>query len=92
MRDFYGDMNIPLDDMMAMLETDYASEAQTCGSDTDLSESTVDRRIKAGLGQTVKKVVGFEWRSSDVSERWNVFMSQNSPYRPVCCLSSLVDI
>jgi hypothetical protein len=61
-------MNIPIDDAMAMLDTDYASEAQTCGSDTEVSDSTMDRRINAGLGQTGKKVVGFEWRSPDVSE------------------------
>lgn len=66
-RDFCEDNNIPLKDAMAMLDTDHASEAQTCGSDTDVSDSTVDRRVKAGLGQTSKKVVGFEWRSPDVS-------------------------
>lgn len=67
-RGFCEDMCIPLNDAMAMLDTDYASEAQTCGSDTDVSESTIDRRVTAGLGQTAKKVVGFEWRSPDVSE------------------------
>ena len=56
-------MGIPLKDAIAMLDTDYASEAQTCGSDTDVSVSTMDRHTKAGLGQTAKKVVGFEWRS-----------------------------
>lgn len=67
-------MDIPLNDAMAMLDTDYASEAQTCGSDTDASESMVDRRKNAGLGQTAKKVVGFEWRSPDVSEKEDMFM------------------
>ena len=61
-------MGIPLKDVIAMLDMDYASEAQTCGSDTDVSVSTTDRRTKAGLGQTAKKVVGFEWRSLDMSE------------------------
>jgi hypothetical protein len=61
-------MGIPLKDAIAMLDTDYASEPQTCGSDTDISDSTTDRRMKAGLGQTAKKVVGLEWRSPDVSE------------------------
>ena len=67
-KDFCEGMDIPLEDAMAMLDTDYASEAQTCGSDTDVSVSTVDRCVKAGLGQTAKKVIGFEWRSPDVSE------------------------
>jgi len=67
-RDFYENIGIPLKDMMAMLDMDYASEAQTCGSDTDVLESTTDWRVKVGLGQMVKKVVGMEWRSPDVSE------------------------
>jgi hypothetical protein len=67
-RDFCDEMNIPIDDVMAMLNTDYASKAQTCGSDTEVSDSTMDRCINTGLGQTGKKVVGFEWRSPDVSE------------------------
>lgn len=70
-KDFCEGMDIPLKDAMAMLDTDYASEAQTCGSDTDMSSSTVDRRVKAGLGQTAKKVVGFEWQSPDVSKQFN---------------------
>jgi hypothetical protein len=61
-------MGIPLKDGMAMLDTDYASEAHSCGSDTDLSDGATDRRVKAGLGQMAKKVVGYEWRSPDVSE------------------------
>jgi hypothetical protein len=67
-KDFCGSMDIPLKDAMAMLNTDYASEAHTCGSDTDVSDSTTERRVKAGLGLTAKKVVGYEWRSPDVSE------------------------
>lgn len=68
-RAFCKDKNISIDDVMAMLDTDYASEPQSCGSDTDISDSTVDRRVKAGLGQEAKKSIGFEWRSPDVSER-----------------------
>src|SRR5882757_10755005 len=33
-RVFCRDMGIPLNDVMAMLDTDYASKAQTCGLDT----------------------------------------------------------
>jgi len=53
-------MAIPLKDMMAMLNMDYASEAQTCGSDTDILESTMDRHMNTGLGQMAKKVIGLE--------------------------------
>jgi hypothetical protein len=91
-KEFCEDEDIPLKDAMAMLDTDYASEAQTCGSDTDISDSTTDRRAKAGLGQTAKKVVGFEWRSPDVSEGWNTFMTQNSPGHLVRRLPSLAYI
>jgi hypothetical protein len=59
-------MGIPIKDMIAMLDTDYASKAQTCGSDIELSDSTVDRQTRAGLGQVGKKAVGLEWRSPDV--------------------------
>ena len=68
MGDFCGDMGIPDKDAVAMLDTDYASEARTCGSDTEDSDTTADRRMKAGLGQMTKKAVGLEWRSPDVSE------------------------
>jgi len=61
-------MGIPLKDAMAMLDTDYASEAHTCGSDTDMSDSITERHVKAGLGQMAKKVVGYDWRSHDMSE------------------------
>jgi len=61
-------MGIRLEDVMAMLDTDYASEAQTCGSDTDVSDSTMDRRAKVGLGHTARKVVGYKWRNPNVSE------------------------
>jgi hypothetical protein len=67
-KDFCNDEGIPLKEAMATIDTDYASKAQTCGSDTDALDSTLDRRVKAGLGQTSKKVVGYEWRSPDVSE------------------------
>ena len=91
-RVFCEDTGIPLKDAMAMLDTDYASEAQTCGSDTDDSESTSDRRVNVGLGQTAKKLVSLEWRSPDVSDGPNAYMFRNSPDRLVCHLSSLVDI
>jgi hypothetical protein len=91
-KEFCEDKGIPLKDAMAMLDTDYASEAQTCGSDTELSDSTTDRRVKAGLGKTARKAVGFEWRSPDVSERWNCFMTRSSPGHLVCRISSLADI
>ncbi len=67
-------MDIPLVDTMAILHTDYASEAQTCGSDTDASETTVERRDEVGVGQMAKKVVGLEWRSPDVSQGYLTFM------------------
>jgi len=66
-KEFCEDKGIPLEDAMAMLDTDYASEARTCGTDTD-TDGIADRRLKAGLDQTAKKVVGLEWRSPDVSE------------------------
>jgi len=68
-REFCEEMSIPLNDAMAMLDTDYASEPQTCGEDTDVSEDTADRRAKADLGPRAMKLVGLEWRNPDMSER-----------------------
>ena len=91
-KDFCADMDIPLNDAMAMLDTDYASEPQTCGSDTEDLDSTADRHVKAGLGQDAKKVVGFEWRSPDVSKELIFLYCKNSSNCLVCCLSPLVII
>ncbi len=91
-KDFCADMDIPLNNAMAMLDTDYASEPQTCGSDTEDSDSTADRRVKAGLGQDAKKVVGFEWRSPDVSKESIFLYCKNSSNHLVCHLSLLVII
>ena len=64
---FCNDKDIPLKDMITMLDTNYASKAQTCGSDTDNSDGIANRHKKAGLEMISKKVVGLKWRSSDVS-------------------------
>lgn len=53
---------------MAMLDTDYVSEAQTCESDTDISD-IMDRCTKVGLGHAARKVSGYKWRNPDVSEK-----------------------
>jgi hypothetical protein len=72
-------MGIPLNEAMAALDTDYASEAYTCSDDDETSPEPGEdqtnrgsgwmamRRDKAGLGETAKMVVGPEWRSADVS-------------------------
>ena len=69
-----------MDDAMAILDTDYASKAQTCGSDTDGLDSTINRHVKAGLGQSVKKVVGLDWRSPDVSQGYHFFDTSSFTY------------
>ncbi len=53
-------MGIPIKDAMAMLNTDYTSEARTCRSDTEFLDSTVDRQVRASLGQATRKVIGLE--------------------------------
>ena len=58
---------------MAVLDTDYASEAYTCESSDDGSQEgdapndMATRRKKAGLGVMAKMVVGPVWRNPDVS-------------------------
>jgi hypothetical protein len=68
-----------VDEAMAALDTDYASEAYTCESEDDslqgdgddqdngLNAEMARRREKAGLGVTAKMVVGPMWRNPDVS-------------------------
>ena len=56
---------------MAALNTDFASEPETCGSDTENASDTAERRTKAGLGAVANKSVGRTWRSVDVSEILN---------------------
>jgi len=53
---------------MAVIDTDFATEGQTCVPDTELSESTITTCcIKAGVAPTAKMNVGLAWRSPDVS-------------------------
>jgi hypothetical protein len=68
-----------LNEAMAVLDTDYASEAYTCLDNDEtlleLGENQTDRgsgwmatrQDKAGLRLMAKMVVGPEWRSTDVS-------------------------
>jgi hypothetical protein len=58
-----------MDDAMAALNTDFASEVETCGSDTENASDTATRRMKAGIGSLSNKSVGRTWRSVDVSEQ-----------------------
>jgi hypothetical protein len=57
-----------MNEAMAALNTDFASEPETCGSDTENASDTTVRRMKAGLGALSNKSVGWSWRSIDVSE------------------------
>ena len=54
-----------------MLDTDFASKPETCGSDTENASDTADRRAKVGLGAATNKSIGRVWRSIDVSEYLN---------------------
>ncbi|KAI0282679.1 hypothetical protein BC826DRAFT_1110691 [Russula brevipes] len=71
---------ISFSEAVAIIDTDFASEPRTCGSDTDASEDTANRRLKAGLGDGSKKSIGLEWRSPDYVTflRWLSFKSANA--------------
>ena len=68
-----------MEEVMAALDTDYASEPYTCGpGNNDLEEvgdmpgdrhiiSMAERREKACLGEAAKMVIGPAWRSPDAS-------------------------
>jgi len=63
-KDYCADKGIPVDEAMATIDTDFASEPQTC--DEDVSDDVKERQAKAGVGKKGKMVVGLEWRSPDV--------------------------
>ena len=60
-------MVVPLEDAMAMLDTDYASEAQTCLSDAELLDDSKNRHTRAGLADTANKAIGIKWQTLDMS-------------------------
>jgi hypothetical protein len=68
---------IPVREVMAMLDTDFASDPQTCVEDEDFSDEMKERRIRAGVGEKAHKVVGQTWRSPDVSDENDVFLIQS---------------
>ncbi|KAG2053456.1 hypothetical protein BDR06DRAFT_972254 [Suillus hirtellus] len=53
--------------VMAMIDTDYASEQLLYASDGDLSEDTLQRWKDAGVGDGAFMVEGMEWRSNHLS-------------------------
>jgi len=55
---------------MAALNTDFASEPETCGSDTKNASDMAERQNKAGLGAATNKSVGQVWRSVDGVNIW----------------------
>ena len=63
---------------MATLDTDYASEPQTCASDSESSSGAEDisemaeRRKKAGLGVSAKMAIGLVWRNPNVSKSYKI--------------------
>ncbi len=69
-------LGIPVWEVMAMLDTDFTSDPQTCVEDEDFSNDMKERCIRAGVGEKAHKVVGQTWRSPDVSDENNVFLSQ----------------
>ena len=61
-------IGIPVKEVMAMLDTDFASDPQTCVEDEDFSDDMKERRIRAGVGEKAHMAIGQTWRSTDVSD------------------------
>ncbi len=51
-------LGIPVWEVIAMLDTDFASDPQTYVEDEDFSDDMKERRIRAGVGEKAYKVVG----------------------------------
>lgn len=71
---------------LATIDTDFASEILSY-SEGELSENTVERRDKAGVGKSANMVVGYEWRGLDVSTIFKFAEARNklTQYLVVCC-------
>jgi hypothetical protein len=61
-------LSIPVKEVMAMLDTDFVSDSQTCMEDEDFSDNMKKRHIKAGVGEKAHMAIGQTWRSTDVSD------------------------
>jgi hypothetical protein len=66
--DHAAEKGIPLEEAMAMLDSNFASEPHSCGPESSISEDLKQRHTKAGLGVAAKMLVGLQWRDPDVSE------------------------
>jgi len=66
------ELGIPVQEVMAMLDTDFVSDPQTCVEDRDFSNDMKERCIWAGIGEKAHKVIGQTWRSPDVSDENNI--------------------
>src|SRR5947208_16458990 len=98
-------MKIPVEEALAALDTDYASEGCTC-SDADNSqeegENLVDddlhieierRREGAGFPSTARMVIGPVWRSPDVSASPQTSMFDNTHFiASVRCLPPIANL
>ena len=70
-----AEIQIPVAEAMAMIDTNFASDVQTCESDLDFTGSMImEQRFKAGLGEASKMAVGLTWRSPDVSVTVDVYL------------------
>jgi len=65
-------LGISVWEVMAMLDTDFVSDPQTCVEDRDFSDDMKERCIWAGIGEKAHKVIGQTWRSPDVSDENNI--------------------
>jgi hypothetical protein len=61
-------LSIPVKEVMAMLDTDFVSDPQTCVEDKDFSDDMKERHIRAGIGEKAHMAIGQTWRSTDVSD------------------------
>ena len=51
-------IGIPVKEVMAMLDTDFASDPQTCVEDEDFSDNMKERHIRAGIGEKAHMAIG----------------------------------
>ncbi|KAG2335834.1 hypothetical protein BDR05DRAFT_1006408 [Suillus weaverae] len=67
--------------VMAILDTDFASDILSYASDQELSEDMLERRKEAGVGEGADMVAGLQWRSPDFVAfgRWLTLKNKKDP-------------
>jgi hypothetical protein len=70
---------------VTMIDTDFASDVLSYSED-DLSEDTLNRRMKSGAGNSANMVMGLEWQSVDLHMSLILVVVLLTEDKSACCI------